>query len=169
MASLVAQLVKNLPLVQETWVQFLGQEDLEKEMATQSSILAWKIPWKEEPGGLHTVHGVARVGHDLETKPSAHIILKMKQYINVQKRVKKELVKLSLQGDHCRHLGNLFLDTAAGFIWRHACGLTCIRLHSSLCSGQWLILCVNLVGSQCAQYLIIHYSRCFYESVSGRD
>ena len=40
----------------------------------------------EEPGRLHTVHGVTRVGHDLETKPSAHI-LKMKQYINVQKRV----------------------------------------------------------------------------------
>ena len=66
MASLVAQLVKSLPIAQETWVQFLGQEDpLEKEMATQSSILAWKIPWKEEPGGLHTIHGVARVGHDL--------------------------------------------------------------------------------------------------------
>ena len=83
-ASLVAQLVKNLPIVQETWVQFLGQEDpLEKEMATHSSILAWKIPWTEEPGRPHTVHGVARVGQDLETKPPAHIILKMKQHIRV--------------------------------------------------------------------------------------
>ena len=44
-------MVKNLPAVQETWVQFLGQEDLlEKEMATHSSILAWRIPWTEEPG-----------------------------------------------------------------------------------------------------------------------
>ena len=52
-ASLVAQLVKNLPAVQETWVRSLGWEDpLEKEMATHASILTWKIPWTEEPGGL---------------------------------------------------------------------------------------------------------------------
>ena len=51
--SLVAQMVKNLPAMQETWVQSLGQEDsLEKEMATHSSMLAWEIPWTEEPGGL---------------------------------------------------------------------------------------------------------------------
>ena len=52
-ASLVAQLVKRLPATQETWVRSLGQEDpLEKEMETHSSILAWKIPWTEEPSGL---------------------------------------------------------------------------------------------------------------------
>ena len=46
--------VKNLPAMQETWVLSLGQENLlEKEMATHSSILAWEIPWAEEPGGLH--------------------------------------------------------------------------------------------------------------------
>ena len=51
--SLVAQTVKNLPAIQETWVQPLGWEDpLEKEMATHSRILAWKIPWMEEPGKL---------------------------------------------------------------------------------------------------------------------
>ena len=51
-ASLVAQMVKCLPAMWETWVQVLGQEDpLEKEMATHSSTLAWKIPWMEEPGG----------------------------------------------------------------------------------------------------------------------
>ena len=51
-ASLVAQMVKNLPAVQETWVQALGQEDpLEKGMTTHSSIVAWRIPWTEEPGG----------------------------------------------------------------------------------------------------------------------
>ena len=50
-ASLIAQLVKNLPAMQETWVQPLGWEDpLEKEMAMHSSTLAWKIPWTEEPG-----------------------------------------------------------------------------------------------------------------------
>ena len=52
-ASLVAQSVKNLPAMQETWVRSLGWEDaLEKEMATHSSILAWEILWTEEPGGL---------------------------------------------------------------------------------------------------------------------
>ena len=63
-ASLVAQLVKNLPAVQETRVRSLGWEDpLEKEMATHSSILAWKISWTEEPGGLQSM-GSQRVGHD---------------------------------------------------------------------------------------------------------
>ena len=62
--------VKNPPTVQETWVQSLGQEELlEKEMATHSSILAWGIPWTEEPGGLQSV-GLQRVGHDLAIKPS---------------------------------------------------------------------------------------------------
>ena len=60
-ASLVAQAVKNLPTIQETWAQSLGQEDpLEKGMATHSSIPAWRIPWTEEPGKLHTVHGVTK-------------------------------------------------------------------------------------------------------------
>ena len=55
-ASLTAQLVKNLPAMQETRDWFKGQEDpLEKEMATHSSILAWKIPWTEEPGGLQSM------------------------------------------------------------------------------------------------------------------
>ena len=61
MASLLARTVKNLPAMQGTWVPSLGWEDpLEKEMATHSSILAWTIPWTEEPGGLHTVHGVTK-------------------------------------------------------------------------------------------------------------
>ena len=55
-ASLVAQMVKNLPAKQETWVWSLGQEDsLEKGMDTHSSILAWRIPWTEEPGGLESM------------------------------------------------------------------------------------------------------------------
>ena len=55
-ASLIAQLVKNLPAMQETWVRFLGPENpLEKEMATHSSILAWEIPWTEEPGWLQSI------------------------------------------------------------------------------------------------------------------
>ena len=63
-ASLVAQTVKCLCAMQETWVQFLGEKDsLEKEMAAHSSILAWRIPWTEEPGGLQSVKS-QRVGHD---------------------------------------------------------------------------------------------------------
>ena len=53
MDSLVAQMAKRPPAVQETWVRSLSQEDLlEEEMATHSTILAWRIPWMEEPGGL---------------------------------------------------------------------------------------------------------------------
>ena len=60
-ASLVVQLMKNLPAMPETWVQFLGQEDpLEEGMATHSNILAWKIPWKEEPARVL----FQSVGHD---------------------------------------------------------------------------------------------------------
>ena len=56
--------LKRLPAMWETWVRTLGREDsLEKEMATHSSILAWRIPWTEEPGGLQTM-GSQRVGHD---------------------------------------------------------------------------------------------------------
>ena len=62
--SLVAQMVKRLPTMRETRIQSLSREDpLEKEMATHSSILAWKIPWTEEPGRLQSM-GSQRVGHD---------------------------------------------------------------------------------------------------------
>ena len=58
MASLVAQRLKHLPAVWETWVRSLGREDpLEKEMATHSRILAWRIPWTEELGGLQSMDG----------------------------------------------------------------------------------------------------------------
>ena len=62
--SSVAQMVKNLPAMQKTWVRSLGWEDpLEEGKATHSSILAWRIPWTEEPGGLQPI-GLHRVGHD---------------------------------------------------------------------------------------------------------
>ena len=64
LTSLVVQMVKNLPAKRETWVQSLGQEDpLEEEIATHSSILAWKIPRTEEPGGSQST-GSQRVRHD---------------------------------------------------------------------------------------------------------
>ena len=63
-ASLVAQTAKHLPATRETWVQSLGGEDpLEKEMATHSSTLGWKIPWMEEPGRLQSM-GSQTVGHN---------------------------------------------------------------------------------------------------------
>ena len=63
-ASLVAQMVKNLPAMQEIHVRSLGWEDpLEKGTATHSSVLAWRIPWAEELGGLQSM-GLQRVGHD---------------------------------------------------------------------------------------------------------
>ena len=64
MTSLVAQAVKCLPTMRETRVQSLGWDDpLEKEMAAHSSILAWKIPWMEQPGGLQSM-GLQKLGHD---------------------------------------------------------------------------------------------------------
>ena len=73
--SLLAQMVKSLPAMRDTWVRSLDQEDpLEKEMATHSSILAWKIPWTEEPGGLQSI-GSQRVGHDWATSLSYELVL----------------------------------------------------------------------------------------------
>ena len=68
----MAQTVKSLPAMQETWVLSLGREDpLEQEMATHSSILAWRIPGTEETGRLQPM-GSQRVRHDLATKPPPH-------------------------------------------------------------------------------------------------
>ena len=67
MLYFIAQLVKNLPATQKTWIWSLGREDpLEKGMTTHSSILAWRIPWTQEPGGLQSM-GLQRVGHDWVT------------------------------------------------------------------------------------------------------
>ena len=63
-ASLIAQMVKNLPAMRETWIRSLDWEDpLEEVMATHSSILAWRLPWTEEPGGQQSM-GWQRVQHD---------------------------------------------------------------------------------------------------------
>ena len=75
--SLVAQRVKCLPSMQETWVWSLGGEDpLEKEMATHSSILAWKTPWMEKPGGLQSMES-QRVVHDWVTSLSLYMHLRV--------------------------------------------------------------------------------------------
>ena len=69
-------MVKNPPAMQETWVPILGQDPLKEEMAIHSSILAWEIPWTEEPGRLHTVHGVTTSpwGHDWATNTLSYYI-----------------------------------------------------------------------------------------------
>ena len=73
-ASLVAQTVKNLPAVQETWVWSLGWEDpLEKEMATHCSIVVWEIPWTKEPGGLQTM-GSQRIRYNWATQQQQPIV-----------------------------------------------------------------------------------------------
>ena len=79
---MVAQRLKRLPPVQETWVQSLGQEDpLEKEMVTHSSILAWRTPWTEKPGRLHTVHGVAKGRTRLsDFTASPHIVVLVERH-----------------------------------------------------------------------------------------
>ena len=83
-ASLVAQSVKNLPVVQEAQVRSLGWEDpLEKEMATHSSIHAWKISWTEEPGGLQFM-GSQRVAYDRAT--DAYLLIEYISYCRLQSK-----------------------------------------------------------------------------------
>ena len=77
--SLVGQMVKNLSVMWKTWVRTLGWEDpLEKAMAPHSSILAWKIPWAEEPGGLQSM-GSLRVGHESVTSLSLFTFMQWKR------------------------------------------------------------------------------------------
>ena len=88
--SLVAQRLKRLPPVRETWVRFLGRKDpLEKEMATHSSILAWRIPWMEKPSRLQST-GLQRVGHDWATSPHLAFIGGRDQYHLQEKEMQKD-------------------------------------------------------------------------------
>ena len=81
--SLVAQRLKHLPAMRETWVRSLGREDpLEKEMATHSSISAWRIPWTQEPGGLQST-GLQRVGHDWATSLTHSLTLYKQENLQV--------------------------------------------------------------------------------------
>ena len=99
-ASLVAQMVKNLPAMQETWVWSLGQEDpLEKEMATNFSILAWRIPWTEEPGGLPSMES-QRVGHDWVT--NTFIFFPRLTVTKILYRGREELMALNKQTANSR-------------------------------------------------------------------
>ena len=105
-AFLVAQLGKKLPAVQETWVWYLGWEDpLEKEMATDSSILDWRISWTEGPSGPATVHGIARVGHDLATKPPPLLIHNVGLVSGVQQSHSVICVHMSVLFRFFSHIG----------------------------------------------------------------
>ena len=90
-ASLVTQLIKNLPAVWETWVLSVGWEDpLEKGMATYSSILAWKIPWAEEPGRLQAM-GSQRVGHNWATNTRQQWVV-ITDYLPAEKYRRKKKI-----------------------------------------------------------------------------
>ena len=118
-ASLVAQMVKRLSAMQETWVQSLGWEDpLEKAMAAHSSILAWKIPWMAEPGRLPSM-GSQRVGHDWLTSLS----LSLYTYIICHVRCSKVPWRKIQQGDR-------ELRLAGGSYWLWCCQ------GRSLCRGN---------------------------------
>ena len=97
-ASLVAQKVKSLPAVQDTWVRSLSQEDpLEKEMAAHSSILASEIPWTEEPSGLLSM-GLQRVGHEWATNTFTLICEKIGN-VTVGFRTEKRYMNMMFQKD----------------------------------------------------------------------
>ena len=99
----MAQRLKRLPEMRETWVRSQGWEDsLEKEMATHSSILAWRIPWTEEPGGLQST-GSQRVRHDWVTSLYKPILL--------------------IQGQNIKHICLPSLSTVAIFLSQYICGL----------------------------------------------
>ena len=113
MASLVAQRIKHLPAKQETRVRSLGWEDpLEKEMATHSSILPWRIPWTEEPGGLQST-GFQRVGHDWATSYTWIAI-----FVKTKRLGKWELVEIRRWGKRKgeRLLGIPFLIAVGNLI-----------------------------------------------------
>ena len=120
-ASLVVQTVKNLPATRETWVQSLGQEDpLKKEMATHSSILAWRIPWTEEPGGVQSM-GSQRVGHDRATCTSLWVLGSL--------FLGKDFLVPTWDGSPCYKTERNMCER-----W-HFCSLP-LRIHT-LCSRRW--------------------------------
>ena len=125
-ASLVAQRLKRLPAMRETWVQSLGQEDpLEKEMATHSSILAWRIPWMEEPGGLQST-GSQRVIQDLATEqhtPHPHwTILAWRFFRSQSKQNQNSEFKVFLSWFQSPHFT---LST-----WIHSCVYPSVQVES---------------------------------------
>ena len=121
--SLMAQPVKNLPAMQETWIWSLGWEDpLEKGMTTHSSILAWEIPWKEQPGWLQSI-GLQRVGHYWATKHT---------HTHTHTFIGKEKKKLNWGLTSCfsikpetTHSRQTLIISKCGTIWASVCVHEC--------------------------------------------
>ena len=109
-ASQVLQMVKNLPAIRETWTQSLSWEDpLKKGMATLSSILAWRIPWTEEPGRLQSM-GSQRVEHDWATNTYIHISLIQVHMLWIERLEKDEVKWFQIIWSlHSRTIGYLFI------------------------------------------------------------
>ena len=137
---LIAQSVKNLPAMQETQVQFLSQEDpLKKEMATHSSILAWRIPWTEEPEQA-AVHGVTRARHNLVTKPPPPPWNILKNIIKCVPGSRRSPWQPLIVGNHV-NMGSLQMklqtvtdvcNSRKPSIIEHACGNTWVRYWKPL-------------------------------------
>ena len=128
----MAQTVKRLPTMQETWVRTLGQEDpLEKEMATHSSILAWKIPWTEEPGWLLSM-GSQRVGHKWMTSLSLMILLYTCLHLN------KHIYRASFGTSvlNCLSL-SLLSNSAEMSVFRHMLSYFSIKSLQNHTSGYY--------------------------------
>ena len=122
-SSLVAQLVKNLPAMQDTWIQSLGWEDLlEKGMATHSNILSWRIPWTEELGGLQSM-GLQRVGHNWAIKHSTACVSLVAQMVK-NPHIMQETWVLSLGGEDALVKGMTIHSSilAWRFPWREKSG-----------------------------------------------
>ena len=114
--SLVAQRLKCLPPMRETWVWSLGREDpLEKEMATHSSNLAWRIPWTEEPGRLQST-GLQRVGHDWATSPHLNLLQSASLSTKYREYLPQMLWVFTLQLWILTNLSQIHLHVSTGVI-----------------------------------------------------
>ena len=117
-ASLVAQRLKRLPPMQETWVWSLGQEDpLEKEMVTHSSILAWRIPWTEKPGRLQS-KGSQRVGHDWATSLTHSLTHSLNHSVRGESRLRTTWGNCIYCAHLCRTHGMSYM-VIIYLIWEH--------------------------------------------------
>ena len=138
----MAQKVMNLPVMWETWVRYLGWEDpLEKEMATHSSILAWRIPWTEEPGGLQST-GSQRVGPDWATFTSGdisgglfcsynHYTIRLFPLLNHM-----VIFWIVLRKPHCWH-------NTASDLRRKKCLTVLLILYKNNNFGRWILVVVE--------------------------
>ena len=136
---MVAQTVKNLPAMEETKVRSLGWEDsLKKEMATHSSILAWRIPWAEEPDGLQFM-GSQRVGHDWATNTFT-LILKKRNNFNITLSP-----SLDIQHFHISHK----IRTCTGILFNQDCIIYEALLEHFTNRRKQKWLCLYAQGSIC--------------------